>query len=96
MNKVYTAWAIEGEKHPHCLVEGEEPLRFNDGSTDPDCQIALWRIEACTWEEASAIYHIRQGWEPYKPEGQGSECPECGRIYYPDGSGECWNCGHRS
>lgn len=48
-----------------------------------------------SWEEAMAIYHLREGLEPYKPEGEPSKCPKCGSWFYPKGSGECWNCDYK-
>lgn len=49
---------------------------------------------ACTHEEASAIYHLRMGFEPYTPNGEPQLCPNsCGSYFYPKGSGECPYCG---
>ena len=93
--RIFTAWGREDEEYPHMLVGGEEPLKFNDGSTDPDCQKKFFTISACTSEEAMAIYHLRQGWEPYRPEGKATYCPECGALHYPNGSGMCWSCSHQ-
>jgi hypothetical protein len=54
----------------------------------------LYFIFADTWEEAMSIYYLRNGWEPYSPEGFPKECPnKCGFFYYPNGSGECPKCG---
>jgi hypothetical protein len=54
----------------------------------------LYRIEADTYEEAHAVHHIKMGWEPYVPIGNPHDCPNsCGAVYYPEGSGECPNCG---
>ncbi len=53
----------------------------------------LHTIMADTPEEASAVHHIKMGWEPYIPQGKPENCPKCGAIYYPEGSGECPNCG---
>ena len=53
----------------------------------------LWEFEAATWEEASAIHHLRMGFEPYAPAGSWEPCPKCGAAYYPLGSGQCWRCG---
>jgi hypothetical protein len=51
-------------------------------------------IEAATGEEASAIYNLRMGFEPYKPAGKPAKCPkDCGSYYYPEGSGQCPYCG---
>ena len=77
----FTAWGLEDEEFPHMLVGGEEPARFGNGEIDPDCQKKFYTIEACTWEEAMSIYHLRQGWEPYKPHGEATPCPECGARF---------------
>ena len=58
-----------------------------------DSATFLWEIEAHTPEEASAIYNLRMGFEPYKPVGASAPCPSCGRLFYPAGSGVCWCCG---
>ena len=93
MLKVYSAWGLLDGDRPHLLIRGEERLRFADGTLDPDCQRLLWRIDACSWEEAKAIYNLRQGWEPFKPPGRPEPCADCGSVMYPEGSGECWSCG---
>jgi len=91
---IYTAWGLEIDLVPFMLIGGTKPLMFNDGTIDPDCQKMFYSISACTWEEAMAIYHLRQGWEPYRPEGKASNCPECGVFHYSLGSGQCWSCSH--
>jgi hypothetical protein len=53
----------------------------------------LFEIEAATGEEASAIYSLRMGFGPYNPMGEPDNCPNCNSWYYPQGSGECWQCG---
>ena len=54
----------------------------------------LNNLFASSFEEAMAIYHLRMGFEPYKPIGDAKLCPNnCGSHYYPEGSGECPNCG---
>jgi len=53
----------------------------------------LWEIEAATLEEANAIYHLRMGFEPFIPNGNPEQCPNCAAWFYPEGSGECWRCG---
>ena len=56
--------------------------------------VLLHVIMADTSEEASAVHHIKMGWEPYKPEGEPELCPNrCGSYFYPKGSGECPKCG---
>lgn len=54
----------------------------------------LFSIDADSYEEAMAVYYVRMGFDPYKPQGKPVECPnECGAHYYPEGSGECPICG---
>lgn len=95
MKRIFTSWGSKEAKYPHTLVSGEGPPTFNDGSLEPNCEQLFWRIEAATWEEAMAIYHLRQGWEPYRPEGKAEPCPDCGALNYPEGSGQCWQCHHQ-
>ncbi len=94
--KMFTAWGLRDDKWPSMLVGGDGPLTYNDGTVDPDCQKKFYVITACNFEEAMAIYHLRQGWDPYRPEGRPTECPECGVLYYSKGSGQCWSCTHHS
>ncbi len=53
----------------------------------------LWEFDAATDEEAMCIHFLRLGWHPYRPNGDVSQCPTCGAMYYPEGSGQCWKCG---
>lgn len=70
--QIFTSWGRKDSPFPHTLVEGENPPKFNDGTLQPDCEQLFWRIEAATWEEAMAIYHLRQGWQAYKPDEDAS------------------------
>ena len=55
----------------------------------------LHEFVARTGEEAMARHHGLMKWEPYKPTGDPMPCPNaCGADYYPDGYGDCPNCGH--
>ena len=65
-------------------------LRENGGILS-DCVLS-YRFTAATSEEASAIFHLRQGYEPYRPMGESAKCATCSSWYYPEGSGECWRC----
>ena len=94
MKKIYSVWALEGECTGHCLVVGEGPLQYANGKIDEECEVRLYTFEAFSFEEAMSIYHLRQGWEPYKPSGNAAPCPSCGVMHYPKGSGECWHCEH--
>ena len=54
----------------------------------------LFKFEAATPEEANAIFHLRMGFEPYKPIGEPKVCPNCcGSHYFPEGSSVCPICG---
>lgn len=91
MMRIFTSWGSKDDEYPHTVVSGEGPPQFKDGTLFPDCEQLFWRIEAATWEEAMAIFHLRRGWESYKP-GRAEPCPDCGALYYPEGSGQCWQC----
>ena len=54
----------------------------------------LFAFEAASHEEAMAIFSVRVGYGPYTPVGEPAPCPECGAQYWPEGSAECWQCGH--
>lgn len=88
--RVFTAWGKDGVAHT--LVPGDDVPRFANGHPQPDCEDLIYKIEASNWEEASAIYHLRQGWEPFQPILPAQPCPQCGALYYPMGSGQCWRC----
>lgn len=96
MKRIYSAWGEKENSEARCLVEGEGPPRFANGEIDRTCPDLCFYIEANSWEEAMAIYHLRQGWEPYRPMGEAAKCPSCGAIYYPEGSGQCWRCNSAS
>ncbi len=54
----------------------------------------LFAFDADSLDEALAIRNLRLGWQPYKPVGKATECPNnCGAWYYPESSGECPHCG---
>lgn len=86
-SKVYEVWEdVEGD---FLLCGAESGLA--------SCKVKkICNIEARTWEEACAIYHLRMGFEPYKPVGDTQPCPKCSMLYYPLGSGECWNCDYKN
>ena len=91
MKRVFTAWR-SSDGLQISLVHGEGPPRFANGELQPNCEVLLWRIEVGSYEEAMAIHRLRLGWEPYVPEGEAAPCPCCGSMYYPENSGQCWNC----
>jgi hypothetical protein len=92
MKRLYSAWGKKEKGEADCLIEGEGPPRFANGKLDTSSLDFYFFIEANTWEEAMAIYHLRQGWEPYRTNASPANCPDCGAIYYPEGSAQCWRC----
>ena len=93
MKKVYEAWQGDaGCSTAFAPVESILEQRAN-GLLPTDAKL-LYRVEADTYEEAMAVHHIRMGWSPYVPVGEPRGCPRgCGAVFYPEGSGECPNCG---
>jgi len=94
MKRTFCAWASTPEEPPHSLLEGDVQPRDAAGNVLAGCEQLLFRVEACSWEEAMAIYYLRQGWAPFVPEGPAEICPKCAALFYPRGSGQCWNCDH--
>ncbi len=88
--KTYTAWGKNGS--PNTFIAGGERPKFTNGTLMPDCDEMIFSIQAATWEEAMAIYNLRLGFDPYRPNGSSGNCPKCNAICYPEGSGECWKC----
>jgi|GEM_PF-3504873 len=72
-------------------VESEVEAR-SKGLLAPEAEL-LWSIETDTPEEATAIYHLRMGFEPFEPIGRPEPCPKCSAWFYPEASGVCWRCG---
>ncbi len=88
---VFEAWANEDRTEvafwPRSAIERNSPAFAG-------MVHRLFSIEADTYEEAMAVYYVRMGFEPYRPEGEPAECPnKCGAHYYPEGSAECPICG---
>jgi hypothetical protein len=94
--KTYSVWTSPKQERVQTItfVEGKERPRSLNGAFMPDTEVLLFTIDAATWEEAQAIKHLRMGWEPYKPQGGPKPCPRCEAVYYPEGKGECWQCGY--
>lgn len=96
MRKIYEAWAEGDDPNWKSISlatrEGIEEQRAK-GLLAPNAKLR-YRIEADTFEEALAIHHIKMGWSPFQPAGKAEPCPHsCGALFYPEGSGECPNCG---
>lgn len=88
---IYEAWSASENQMTISTATGIAKQQAS-GILKADAEL-LYRFEAATWEEAMAIHHLRQGWEPYIPSGESKSCPKCGSIFYPEGSGQCWRCG---
>ncbi len=91
--KHYQCWSDQSD-HSISLVrlDAVDVLRSR-GSLSDDATL-LYTVPAETGEEAMAVHHLRQGFEPYQPQGKAAPCPKCKAIYYPEGYGDCWRCGH--
>jgi hypothetical protein len=93
MKKLYEVYqGMDGCSLTLGTPETFQQLRSN-GLLENDAKLLFWII-ADTLEEAMAVRNIKMGWAPYVPEGEPKECPRgCGAMFYPEGSGECPNCG---
>lgn len=90
MKKVWHMWKNE---EGIILLPMENVWEFKDkGLLDNHHFVDYFLAE--THEEASSIFHLRNGMEPYIPMGKPQLCPNnCGFYYYPEGSGTCPKCG---
>lgn len=85
--KIYSVWKSQDEIEPDIIIEGDDRTKIiATESGNIECMYKFW---ASTWEEAQAIYHLRQGWEPYHPLNP-IKCVNCGEIIYA--SRDCWKC----
>jgi hypothetical protein len=98
MKKVYEAWEEEDVRTGTWgamtlgTVESIQEQRTK-GLLAPNAKLR-YRFEADTLEEALAVHHIKMGWSTFQPAGKPAPCPNaCGGFFYPEGSGECPNCG---
>jgi hypothetical protein len=93
MKKIYEVWSDDdGCQISISTVEGIAQ-QFARGALSEKA-VLLHRIEADTYEEAMSERNRLMDWEPYKPGGEAMDCPNaCGAKFYPEGSGECPNCG---
>ena len=93
MRTTYEAWLDEQEQ---CITFGDLAniqWHRSHGGLGSAAKL-LHRIDADTPEEAMAVHHIKMGWAPFIPSGEAARCPRgCGACYYPQGSGQCPNCG---
>ena len=91
MRKTYEAWTEENSM-TFSDLDGLQDQRLK-GLLSAEAKL-LHRIEADTPEEALAVHHIKLGYSPFVPMGKPAPCPKgCGAVFYPEGSGECSNCG---
>lgn len=98
MRNVYEAWA---ERDARTGVWGTMTFGTIENIQDhrtkgllaPTAELRH-RVEVDTFEEALAVHYIKMGWSPFQPTGKPTPCPNsCGAFFYPEGSGECPNCG---
>lgn len=93
MMKLYEAWEYE----EGCAIAFGEAEAIKDeisqGVIPRDAKL-LHQVEAATYEDAMVLHYIKMGWDKYTPPGEAIDCPHsCGGAYFPEGSGECPNCG---
>ena len=94
MKRTYEAWQDpDGLATTFTPRENIQELR-DKNLLAPNATL-LFSVDADTFEEAMAIFHLRMGYEPFSPIGESSPCPKCGAQLYASGSGECWRCGER-
>jgi len=74
------------------LTTPENAKALNEWGGLGKAPILRYSIESATGEEAAAIHALRQGFEPYRPQGESAPCPKCEAVIYPDASGDCWRC----
>jgi hypothetical protein len=93
--RTYEVWQTEDRTQITLAPAEDIPGMKEKGLLGEDAEL-LWSFDASSWEEASAVHHLRMGWEPYQPEGESEECPQCHAWYWPENSGECWRCGYNN
>jgi len=91
LKKFYEAWQDENSIS---FTEAEGiKWQKSQGMLSNNAKL-LHSVEADTWEEAMTAHYQKMSWSPYKPEGEAKDYPNnCGAMFYPEGSGECANCG---
>ena len=91
MKKLYEAWQDETSI---TFTEAERIKGLKAQELLSENAKLLHSIEANIWEEAMTAHYNNMGWSAYDT-GKAEECPNgCGAIFYPEGSGECPNCGN--
>ena len=93
MKKVYEAWEDESDCSISFGTLENLAEQRSKGLLSKKAKL-LHRVEAHTWEEAMSEHYAKMEWGSYRPEGEPTKCPKgCGAMFYPEGSGECPNCG---
>jgi len=87
-------WEVWKSSDGTTLCSKDDAVRLKkQGLLEPESKL-IHSFVASTGEEASSIYNLRMGFEPYIPEGIPVLCPHnCGSYFYPEGSGQCPYCG---
>jgi hypothetical protein len=91
--KTYECWWDESRSEVILTTHALASAGRLDGQISQHA-VLRYRFNASTYEEASAIHYLRQGFSSYHPHGEVEKCPQCSENFYPLGSGECWKCGH--
>ena len=93
VKKIFECW-ITPDKTNITFTTSENIKQLKkQGLIQPEAYLQYY-IEANTVEEACAIHHLRQGWGADRLMGEPELCPQCNSWFYPQGSGECWQCGN--
>lgn len=90
MKKLYEAWQYADGG---IIAFGEAKAIRKEMAQEKDAKL-LHQVEAEYWEEAQTLHYLKMDWGEYNPDCEAKECSNgCGALFYPEGSGECRNCG---
>jgi hypothetical protein len=91
--RTWQAW--DDNEHGTTFVPSERVPLLREAGLLGDHAVLRHAITAATGEQAMLQHFMLMGWPPYSPQGDKMACPNsCGAEYYPDGYGDCPNCGH--
>jgi hypothetical protein len=89
----YQVWS-DPEDNSLSLLRFQDVKQSRDQGQLSNRAVLRYNFIANTGEEAASIRNLREGWAPYLPMGDAAPCPKCGAMFYPEGYGDCWRCGH--
>ena len=95
INKTLEAWEVRDDKTVDITFGSSESIKVaRENGSLSEVAVLLHSITSDTYENAAIKHHELMGWGPYRPMGVATPCPnDCGADFYPEGSGECPNCG---